>query len=179
MAVQTWQVDKGHSQIDFTVRHMVIAKVRGRFARWDATLRLDEADLSKSSVEVTIDAASIDTNEAQRDTHLRSADFLDAEKYPTINFKSTAVRATGGTELSVMGDLTIRGITQPVTLEVSNLGRVRDPWGNHKMAFSGKVVVEREDFGAKWNQVLEAGGFLVGKQVTVDLEIQAIAPKAE
>jgi polyisoprenoid-binding protein YceI len=179
MALQTWQLDKGHSEIHFTVRHMVVAKVRGRFSRWDGTLLLDEADLSKSSVEVTIEAASIDTNEAQRDGHLRSPDFLDVEKYPTIKFKSTAVRSTGGSNLSVTGELTIRDISKSVTLEVSNLGKIRDPWGNNKMAFSGKIAVQREDFGAKWNQVLEAGGVLIGKQVDVDLEVQAIAPKAE
>jgi len=178
MAAQTWQIDKAHSDIHFTVRHMVITKVRGRFLKWDGTLTLDEQDLSKSRVEVAIDAASISTNDEKRDAHLRSADFLDAEKFPQLTFKSTKVEVGKGDKLFVTGNLTIRDVTKAVTIEVEKLGKAKDPWGNNKIAFNGKVTIEREEYGAKWNQALEAGGWLVGKQVEVDLEIQAVAPPA-
>ncbi|HEY4393879.1 MAG TPA: YceI family protein [Polyangia bacterium] len=178
MAAQTWQIDKAHSDIHFTVRHMIITRVRGRFLKWDGTLVLDEQDWSKSQVEVAIDAASITTNDEKRDAHLRSADFLDAEKFPKLTFKSTKVEAGKGDTLFVTGNLTIRDVTKAVTLEVEKLGKAKDPWGNNKVAFNGKLTVEREEFGAKWNQALETGGWLVGKQVEVDLELQAIAPPA-
>jgi polyisoprenoid-binding protein YceI len=177
MAAQTWTIDKAHSDIFFTVRHMVITKVRGRFLKWDGTLALDEQDWSKSRVEVAIEAASISTNDEKRDGHLRSADFLDAEKFPKLTFKSTKVEGSGD-KLKVTGDLTIRDVTKSVTLDVEVLGKAKDPWGNNKIAFNGKVAIQREDYGAKWNQALEAGGVLVGKQVDIDLELQAIAPKA-
>jgi polyisoprenoid-binding protein YceI len=178
MEAQTWQIDRAHSDIHFTVRHMVITKVRGRFLKWDGTLTLDEQDLSKSRVEVAIDAASITTNDEKRDAHLRSADFLDAEKFPKLTFKSTKVEPAKGDKLFVTGNLTIRDVTKAVTLEVEKLGKAKDPWGNNKVAFNGKVTIAREEFGAKWNQALEAGGWLVGKQVEVDLELQAVAPAA-
>ena len=178
MAAQTWQIDKAHSHILFTVRHMVITKVRGRFLKWDGTLTLDEQDLSKSHVEVAIDAASINTQDDKRDGYLRSADFLDAEKFPKLTFKSTKVEKASGDKLKVTGDLTIRDVTKSVTLDVEVLGKAKDPWGNNKIAFNGKVAIQREEFGAKWNQALEAGGVLVGKQVDIDLELQAVAPPA-
>ena len=178
MAAQTWTIDKAHSDIFFTVRHMVITKVRGRFLKWDGTLALDEQDWSKSHVEVSIDAASISTSDEKRDGHLRSADFLDAEKFPKLTFKSTKVEKAGDDKLKVTGDLTIRDVTKSVTLEVELLGKAKDPWGNNKIAFNGKVAIQREEYGAKWNQALEAGGVLVGKQVDIDLELQAVAPTA-
>ena len=178
MAAQTWQIDKAHSDIHFTVRHMVITKVRGRFLKWDGTLTLDEDDWSKSRVEVSIDAASITTNDEKRDAHLRSADFLDAAKFPKLTFKSTKVEAGKGDKLFVTGNLTIRDVTKAVTIEAEKLGKAKDPWGNNKIAFSGKVTIEREEFGARWNQALETGGVLVGKQVEIDLELQAVAPPA-
>jgi polyisoprenoid-binding protein YceI len=178
MAAQIWTIDKAHSDIFFTVRHMVITKVRGRFAKWEGTLALDEQDWSKSHVEVSIDAASITTSDEKRDGHLRSADFLDAEKFPKLTFKSTKVEKASGDKLKVTGDLTIRDVTKSVTLDVELLGKAKDPWGNNKIAFNGKVTIQREEFGAKWNQALETGGVLVGKQVEIDLELQAIAPAA-
>jgi polyisoprenoid-binding protein YceI len=178
MAAQTWQIDKAHSDIFFTVRHMVITKVRGRFLKWEGTLVLDEQDWSKSRVEVSIDAASINTSDEKRDGHLKSADFLDAEKFPKLTFKSTKVEKASGDKLKVTGDLTIRDVTKSVTLDVELLGKAKDPWGNNKIAFNGKVAIQREEFGAKWNQALETGGLLVGKEVDIDLELQAIAPKA-
>jgi polyisoprenoid-binding protein YceI len=178
MAAQTWQIDKAHSDIHFTVRHMVITKVRGRFLKWDGSLTLDEQDWSKSKVDVSIDAASITTNDEKRDAHLRSADFLDAEKFPKLTFKSTKVEAGKGDTLAVTGNLTIRDVTRAITIEVEKLGKAKDPWGHNKIAFNGKVAIEREEYGAKWNQALEAGGLLVGKQVEIDLELQAVAPPA-
>jgi polyisoprenoid-binding protein YceI len=178
MAAETWQIDKAHSDIFFTVRHMVITKVRGRFLKWEGTLVLDEQDWSKSRVEVSIDAASINTSDEKRDGHLKSADFLDAEKFPKLTFKSTKVEKASGDKLKVTGDLTIRDVTKSVTLDVEVLGKAKDPWGNNKIAFNGKVAIQREEFGAKWNQALETGGLLVGKEVDIDLELQAIAPKA-
>lgn len=175
MAAQTWQIDKAHSDILFTVRHMVITKVRGRFLRWDGTVTLDEQDWSKSHIEVSIDAASISTNDEKRDGHLKSADFLDAQRFPKLTFKSTKVVPAGSDKLNVTGDLTIRDVTKPVTIAVEHLGKAKDPWGNTKLAFNGKVVIQREEFGAKWNQALETGGFLVGKEVEIDLELQAVA----
>ena len=176
MAAQTWQIDKAHSDIHFTVRHMVITKVRGRFLRWDGTLALDEQDLAKSRIEVAIESASISTNDEKRDGHLKSADFLDVEKFPKVTFKSTKVAPAGGDKLKVTGDLTIRDVTKSITLEVEKLGKAKDPWGNNKIAFNGRVVIQREEFGAKWNQALETGGVLVGKDVEIDLELQAVAP---
>ena len=176
MAAQTWTIDKAHSDIFFTVRHMVITKVRGRFLKWDGTLALDEQDWSKSHVEVSIDAASISTSDEKRDGHLKSADFLDAEKFPKLTFKSTRVDKVSSDKLKVTGELTIRDVTKSVTLDVELLGKAKDPWGNNKIAFNGKVAIQREEYGAKWNQALEAGGVLVGKQVDIDLELQATAP---
>jgi polyisoprenoid-binding protein YceI len=178
MGAKAWTIDKSHSDIHFAVRHMVITKVRGRFTKWDGVLALDEQDWRNSSVEISIDAASIDTNEEKRDGHLRSPDFLDTERFPNITFKSTKVEPKGERELRILGDLTIRGVTKPAVLEVENLGRAKDPWGNAKIGFSGKVAILREDFGVKWNQALETGGVLVGKEVDVEIDIQAIAPKA-
>lgn len=175
MAAQTWQIDRAHSDIHFTVRHMIITRVRGRFLKWDGTLTLDEQDWSKSRIDIAIEAASISTNDEKRDAHLRSADFLDAEKFPQLTFKSTKVEPGKGDALFVTGNLTIRDVTRAVTLEVEKLGKAKDPWGNNKVAFNGKVSIEREEFGAKWNQALETGGWLVGKQVEVDLELQATA----
>jgi polyisoprenoid-binding protein YceI len=127
---------------------------------------------------VSIDAASINTNDEKRDGHLKSADFLDAEKFPKLTFKSSKVEKASGDKLKVTGDLTIRDVTKSVTLDVEVLGKAKDPWGNNKIAFNGKVAIQREEFGAKWNQALETGGVLVGKQVEIDLELQAIAPAA-
>ncbi len=178
MAPKTWQIDRSHSDIFFTVRHMVISKVRGRFQKWEGTLIYDEESPANSKVDVTIDAASIDTNEPKRDAHLRSADFLNAETYPNLTFKSNRVEAKGGEKFLLHGDLTIRDVTKPVVVDVERLGKAKDPWGNVKVLFSGKVTIQREDFGAKWNQALEAGGVLVGKNVDIEIELQAVAPTA-
>jgi polyisoprenoid-binding protein YceI len=167
-----WEVDNSHSHITFTVRHMVFAKVRGAFKSWSAKLDLAD-DLAKSSVKVEIDAASIDTNEEKRDGHLRSADFFDAEKFPKLTFQSKSVEKKGD-KLALLGDLTIRGVTHPVTLEIEETGRGKDPWGQQRVAFSGHTKIKRGDFGLKWNQALEAGGVLVGEDVQIDVDVEAV-----
>ena len=178
MTTRTWNIDASHTSVGFTVRHL-ISKVRGSFGSLAGTIELDEADVRRSSVTVEIDAASVDTREPKRDAHLRSADFFDVEQHPKLTFVSTEVVADGdGKVTQVIGDLTIHGITRRVTLEVEDLGRARDPWGNDKLAFEARTQVDRKDFGLAWNAVLETGGFLVGDKVEIHLEVQAAAAKA-
>ncbi|QRK10377.1 YceI family protein [Archangium violaceum] len=174
MANAIWNIDTTHSGIHFSVRHMVIAKVRGSFRTYSGTVSLDEQDISASSVSVRIETASIDTGVEQRDTHLRSADFFDVEKFPTITFQSTKVEKSSGNGLRVTGNLTLRDVTREVVLEAEQLGIGKDPWGNVKAAFEAKTSVDRRDFGLKWNQALETGGVLVGEKVEITLEIQAV-----
>ncbi len=177
MAQQNWQVDGAHSAIHFSVRHMVISKVRGRFTRWNAKLALEPADLARSSVEVEIEAASIDTGVADRDAHLRSGDFLDAEKHPRLTFRSRKVEVLSPERLRISGDLTIRGVTREVVLEAEH-GRGTDPWGNERTGFVATASVNRRDFGLTWNQALETGGVLVGDRVDVEIELQAVRQAA-
>lgn len=169
----TWNIDATHSTIGFSIRHMVFSKVRGRFLKYTGAIQLDD-DLARSWVEVTIDAASIDTGTAQRDTHLRSADFFDAERFPELRFRSTRVDDLGGGRLRVTGNLTIRDVTRDATLDVEPAGRGLDPWGNERIGFVARTSIDRKDFGLKWNQVLEAGGVLVGDRVDIELDIQAV-----
>jgi polyisoprenoid-binding protein YceI len=178
MANETWQVDGAHSAVSLTVRHMVISKVRGRFAKWSATLALDTADLARSSVDVEIDAASIDTGVADRDAHLRSPDFLDAQKYPTLRYRSRRVEALSEDHLRVVGDLTIRDVTREVVLDVEHGGQGKDPWGNQRVGFTATASLNRKDFGLTWNQALETGGVLVADRVDVEIELQAIRQAA-
>ncbi len=173
MAIQRWNIDTSHSSIQFTVRHMVFAKVRGAFTKWQGTIDFDEANPSASKASARIEAASIDTHEAQRDNHLRSPDFLDAEKHPELTYATTRVEAAGG-KLRVTGDLTLHGVTRPVTLEVEHLGGGKDPWGNQRVAFHAHGKLNRKDFGLGWNQVLEAGGFLVGEEVEIAIDVEAV-----
>ncbi|HEY5147047.1 MAG TPA: YceI family protein [Polyangiaceae bacterium] len=171
----TYTIDTTHSDVGFSVRHMVFAKVRGHFTKWTADLAFDPADPSKDAVNVSIDVGSIDTREAQRDGHLKSPDFLDAAKYPTITYKSTKVERAGDKKYAVMGDLTIHGVTKPVKLDVEELGGGKDPWGNQRIAFQAKTRVDRGEFGLKWNQALETGGVLVGEHIEIEIDIEAIA----
>jgi polyisoprenoid-binding protein YceI len=173
----TYNIDNSHSDVGFSVRHMVFAKVRGHFTKWSAQLVFDSADSSKSSVDVSIDASSIDTRDGQRDGHLRSPDFLDAEKFPKITFKSKFVEKAGDKHYKVTGDLTIRGVTKEVPLDVEELGRGKDPWGNDRVAFAAKTTINRTDFGLKWNQALETGGLLVGEKVDIEIDVEAVAGK--
>lgn len=172
-----WDFDLSHSSIGFHVRHLMVSKVHGRFTKWNGTLELDESDLTKSRLDVTIDTASVDTKEPKRDDHLRSADFFDVEKFPALTFKSTKIEKDGDNYL-VTGDLTIRGITKSVKLEVENGGQVKDPWGGTRAGFSAKTHVNRKDFGLTWNVALEAGGFVVGDKIEISLEIEAIKKAA-
>lgn len=178
----TWTLDPAHSQVEFTARHMMITKVRGRFGTVNGVVKVDEADYSNSRVEVEIGAASIDTREDDRDAHLRSADFLDVENHPTLTFRSTRVEGLElepGAEFRVVGDLTIRGTTKEVTLEAVYEGRGTDPWGGERLGFSADTVIDRREFGLEWNQALEAGGILVGNEVKIHLEAQAVRQDEE
>lgn len=172
-----YTIDNSHSDISFSVRHMVFAKVRGHFTKWSAQLSFDSADPGQSSVEVDIDTASIDTREAQRDGHLRSPDFLDAEKFPKITYRSKKVEKAGEGHYKVAGELTVHGVTREVPLDVEETGRGKDPWGNDRVGFVAKTSVNRLDFGLKWNQVLETGGVLIGEKVDIEIDVEAVAAK--
>lgn len=173
-----YTIDAAHSAINFSVRHMVFAKVRGRFGAWSAKLHLDEQDIAKSHVEVSIDVGSIDTGVDKRDEHLRSADFFETEKFPAMTFKSTKVEPGKGGRLNVTGELTIRDVTREVVLEVEEGGRGKDPWGNERVAYSASAHIDRRDFGLRWNQVLEAGGVLVGDRIDIEIDLQAVRQAA-
>jgi polyisoprenoid-binding protein YceI len=168
-----WNIDNAHSSINFSVRHLMIAKVRGTFAKWRATTDYNESNPAASKIEVRIDAASIDTKEPQRDGHLRSADFLDAEKFPELVFASKEITRDGD-DYVVAGELTIRGVTKPVRLQVESLGAGKDPWGNQRLAFTAKTAINRKEYGLNWNQALEAGGVLVGEKVEIELDVQLV-----
>jgi polyisoprenoid-binding protein YceI len=169
-----WRVDHAHSNVQFAVRHMMFTTVHGRFHDVDGTVRWDESDPSRSQVEVSIKAASIDTGVADRDAHLRSADFLDAEHFPELSFRSTRVEPAGGKRLRISGDLTIRGTTRPVVLEAIEEGRGKDPWGGQRAGFTASTSLDRREFGLNWNQALEAGGWLVGQEVKITLDMQLV-----
>jgi len=179
MPLGTWNIDPSHSAVAFSVRHMVVSKTRGRFTKWSGQLRFDEEDPEISSVEVTIDPASIDTADAQRDAHLRSADFLEVEKFPTASFRSTNVEEVDSGRYRVTGDLSVHGVTKSVTLDVTYEGSGKDPWGGERAGFSGSTSIDRKDFGLRWNQALETGGVLVGDKVEITLEIEAVKQAAQ
>ena len=170
----TWKIDPAHSQVEFGVRHMMITTVKGRFAGVEGTVLLDETNPSNAEVDVKIDASTIDTRESQRDAHLRSADFFEVEKYPHIIFKSNRITGRKGNEFKLVGDLTMHGVTREVVLDVSEEGRVRDPWGGERLGFTATTKVKRSDYGLKWNQTLEAGGVLVGDDVKISLELELL-----
>lgn len=167
----TWTIDPAHTTVGFSARHLMAARVRGSFKTFSGEVRIAERP-EDSTVAVSIDAASIDTGVEDRDNHLRSPDFLDVENYPSLEFASTAVRASSG-GYEVDGELAIRGTSQPVTLRMQYLGVMNDPWGNEKAMFSATTEIDREDFGLTWNAPLEAGGWLVGKKVEIEIEVQA------
>jgi polyisoprenoid-binding protein YceI len=172
--MSTYQIDPAHSSAQFKVRHMMIANVKGEFDKVSGTVNFDPANPSASTVEAIIDVASISTRDEQRDAHLKSPDFFDVEKFPTITFKSKKVTATGGDSFTVVGDLTIHGVTKVVDLKVEELTEeTKDPWGNLRRGASAKTRIHRKDFGMSFNMALEAGGFLVGEEVdlTIDVEL--------
>jgi len=178
MTLEKWEIDSSHSGIHFSVRHMVVAKVRGQFARWSGTFVAEDADLARAKANVVIDASSIDTGVAERDAHLKSSDFLDVASFPNITFKSNGVEKLSDETLRVSGELTIRGVTREVVLDVEYAGRTKDPWGNERAGFTAKTALDRKDFGLTWNQVLEAGGVMVGDRVTIEIEVEAVKQSA-
>ena len=169
---KTFTIDKSHSEVSFQVRHL-ITKVRGHFEDYAGTVEFDSENPVNSKVDFTIQTASIDTKEPQRDGHLKGDDFFAVDQFPTITFHSTSIAAKGGDDYDVTGNLTVRGVTKEVVLPVTHLGTAKDPWGNDKLAFEAETVINRKEFGLNWNAALEAGGFLVGDDVKVSLQIQA------
>ena len=173
-ALTTWSIDPAHSHIEFAVRHMMISTVKGRFAVVHGTVRTDEKDPAKGQVDIEIDVDSIDTRESQRDAHLKSADFFDIEKFPKITFKSTRISDVSGDTFKLTGDLSIHGVTRPVTLDVTSEGRGKDPWGGERAGFSATGKIKRSDFGLTWNQALETGGILVGDEIKINLDVELV-----
>lgn len=167
-----WKVDPGHAEVGFVGRHFMLTKVRGRFTSVEASVRIAE-NLEESRVEAVIDMASVDSGDKARDDHLRSADFFDVERYPTATFRSTRV-AWDGRHGTITGDLTIKDVTRPVTLDVDYLGYTRDPWHNDRAVFSARGKINREDWGLTWNMLLESGGMLVSKEIELVIEVETI-----
>ncbi|MFD6438952.1 YceI family protein [Peribacillus sp. NPDC060186] len=168
-----WTIDPTHSAIEFSVKHMMIAKVKGSFNKFEANISANPSDLTTAEIDFTVDVASIDTRNVDRDNHLRSADFFDVEKNPTLTFKSTGIVKTGDDEYDVTGDVTLNGITNEETFAITFEGQGKDPWGNEKAGFSGKGKVKRSDYGLTYNAALETGGVLIGDQITLTIEIEA------
>jgi polyisoprenoid-binding protein YceI len=174
-SITTWNIDPAHSMAEFKVKHMMIANVKGHFAKLTGALSFDESDLANSNVEVTIEAASIETRDAQRDAHLKSADFLDVDNFRTLAFKSTGISLVRDGELAIEGNLTIRGVTRKVTLTAEGpTPPMKDPWGNTRIAVSATAKINRKDFGLTWNAALETGGILVGEDVTITLDVEFV-----
>jgi len=167
-----WAIDPTHSEVTFKVKHLMIANVKGAFQKFNASIEAVGTDFGNARVQATLDAASIFTNEENRDTHLRSADFFDVEQHPHLHFTGTDMKHVGGNDYTLTGDLTIKGITKPVTLEVEFGGRNTDPWGNEKLAFALNGKIDRKDWGLTWNAALETGGVLVSDDVRISAELQ-------
>jgi polyisoprenoid-binding protein YceI len=170
----TYVLDPTHTRVGFVARHAMVTKVRGQFNEFEGTAVVDGTDLTRSTVQLTIQAASIDTRNEQRDGHLRSNDFLAMEEYPQITFVSTAVETTGPTSVEVTGDLTIKGVTNSVTIPFEFEGAATDPFGNQRVGFEGSVVINRKDYGVTWNAALETGGVLVSETITLEFEVSAL-----
>lgn len=169
----SWSIDSTHSEVGFSVRHMMFAKVRGSFLKWSGTVEADDAG-AITGLTASIETASVDTREAQRDGHLRSADFFDAETHPSMTFVSSAIRGDVNGSFAVDGTLTIRGTSRPVTLDVSFTGGGKDPWGNTRRGYRAVTRIDRRDFGLTWNAALELGGVLVGEQVDIEVEVELV-----
>jgi polyisoprenoid-binding protein YceI len=167
-----WTLDPTHSEVNFKVKHLMIANVKGAFQKFNASIEAVGTDFGNARVQATLDAASIFTNEENRDTHLRSADFFDVEQHPHLHFTGTDMKHVGGNDYTLTGDLTIKGITKPVTLEVEFGGKNTDPWGNEKLAFALNGKINRKDWGLNWNAALETGGVLVSDEVRISAELQ-------
>lgn len=173
-ATGTYTIDPTHSRIGFVARHAMVTKVRGSFDEFEGTGRFDAEQPERSQLQLTIQAASIDTRNEDRDAHLRSNEFFDMETYPTLTFVSTSVEPTGEDHFKVTGDLTIKGVTKPVTVDFEYIGTAVDPFGNHRLGLEGTTTINRKDWGVNWNAALEAGGVLVSEKVTLELEVSAI-----
>lgn len=174
-----WQIDSAHSHIQFSVRHMMISTVRGTFDDFSGTITFDEQNPTNSSVHVEIDASSINTREKDRDTHLRSPDFLEVEQHPTITFQSTRIEKVGRNSGRIYGNLTIRGITREVVLATEFVGKAQSPWGTTSAGFNATTEFDRKAWGLQWNQTLETGGILVGDKIKVDIELQLVQQQEE
>ena len=174
-ATTTWNLDPVHSVAEFKVKHMMISNVKGQFTGITGVLTLDEEDIARSQVSATIDVSTINTREAQRDTHLKSADFFDVERFPNMTFESTQAERAGDDDLAVTGNLTIRGVTRPVTFQVEGPSAAgKDPWGNTRIGLSATTRINRREFGLAWNTALETGGILVGEDVTITLDLEFV-----
>jgi polyisoprenoid-binding protein YceI len=173
MSIENWKFDTVHSSLNFWVRHLMVSKVHGRFIQWTGSLAFDSEALERSRVDVQIDAASSDTREPQRDAHLRSADFFDVQKFPTLTFVGTGIEHLGDNEYKLTGDLTMHGVTKPVSLDVEYMGRSRHPTMGERIGFSAKGAIHRKDWGLTYNAVLEAGGVAISDKIDLQLEIEA------
>ena len=173
-----YDIDTGHSAVGFSVRHMMVSNVKGSFGKFTGTVDVDEKKFQKSTIDVTIDASSIDTNDEKRDAHLKNADFFDVEKYPTITFKSKSIKKRGKSRYDVLGDLTMHGVTKEVTLKIDELsGPVKGPWGNIRRGARATAQLNRKDFGITWNKNLDGGGLVVGEKIKIELEIELTQKK--
>ena len=178
MSLEKWKFDTVHSSVSFSVRHLMITRVHGSFKSWSGALETDDENLENSQVQVSIDVESIDTKEPQRDGHLRSADFFDAANHQKITFESSGVKKVDSEHYHVTGNLAIRGVSKPVTLDVEYFGRQNDPWGGQRIGFSAKTSINRKDFGLSFNIPLDGGGFTIGDKVDIVLDVQAVKEAA-
>ena len=174
----TWQADPAHSSVGFSVKHLMVSTVRGTFGTFTATVEGDPSDPATARIDATIQVGSVDTREPKRDAHLKSADFFDAADYPTMTFVSRKVEKTGDGRARVTGDLTIRGVTKPVTLDVEYTAPVKDAWGGTRVGATATATIDRQDFGVKWNKSLDAGGVMVSDQVKIQLDLELVEKKA-
>ena len=174
-----YQIDPAHSRLGFVARHAMVTKVRGNFNEFSGTLYLDEADPTRSTAEVTVQMRSVETGQPQRDEHLRTSDFFEVETYPTMTFRSTGAERTGEDNYRLTGDLTIKGVTRPVALDIEYNGVVRDPFGKDRAGFEARATINRKDWGLSWNVALEAGGFMVSDKITLELDIAAVRTATE
>lgn len=172
--MSSWSIDVSHSTAEFSIRHLMISTVKGRFSGIEGVITGEPEHLEAGTVEVSLDIASVDTRQTERDAHLRSADFFDVEKYPQMIFKSTKITPAGSNRYTVVGDLSIHGVTRSETFDVTFEGRAKDPWGGERAGFSGTAKINRKDYGLQWNVALEAGGVMVGDEVKINVEIEAI-----
>lgn len=179
IGTQTWQIDAAHTNVEFAVKHLMISNVKGRFGDVNGTLSGSLEDPADFALDVTIDTQSIDTRQAQRDAHLRSPDFFDVENFPTIKFAGKSIKGDVTDEFTLVGELTIRDVTREIALDVTNEGSLTDPWGNARIGFSAKTRIDRKDFGLQWNQALEAGGFVVGDEIKISVDVELTAVAAE